>query len=234
MPILSPATAEQRSWAAAAVKAGHYLRSAPDPRSRPFCYVVTVAGQTVGCLWFGRPESTRCYAGELRYGSTDDVVTGRAGYDRWEVLNLSRVWLDPAVQSGGRLCTPELLPGFRDRKGRWRPSLASELIRAAFARVGFDYLAAHPPCFTAEPYAIRAVLSYCDTRLHRGTIYRAAGMRLARVNGDGIETWWTPDVGGLTAEQDRAVRDLSDRHPRSRRIRERRRSLFDSEPARAT
>lgn len=105
----------------------------------------------------------------------------------------------------------------------WRSSLASDVIRRALARVGFDYLARHPPCFVDEPYRVRAVLSYCDTRLHRGVIYRAAGFELARVNAAGIETWWT----AAAAAEDAAVRGLAASRPRSRRVRESRRTLFD-------
>ena len=58
-----PADAGERRWATAQVERHHYLRSAPDPRSRPECQVVTLGGELVGCLWWGRPEATRCYSG---------------------------------------------------------------------------------------------------------------------------------------------------------------------------
>lgn len=218
-PEIFAADDEQARWAKRSVESGHYLRAAPDPRTRPLCYVVSVAGELVGCMYFGRPEATRCYRGGLTYGSLDDMTTGRAAYDRWEVLNLSRVWLSPDVQRGGRLYSSKLIPGFVDRRGAWRSSLASHVIHLALACVGYDYLMRHPPVFLEQPYSIRAVLSYCDTRLHRGVIYAASGFHLARRNEAGIETWWTPNVGAMTCEQDRAVRELSDRHPRSQRIR---------------
>lgn len=226
MILLVPADRAGFRWAQEQVRAHHYLRKPADPRSHPFAYLVVTDRQPVGCLIFGRPESTRCYQGGLTYGSLGDVQTGRAEFERWEVLNLARVWLDPAVQSGGRLYSPELLPGFADRKGLWRSSLASTVIRMALTTVGVDYLTKRPPCFLEQPYAIRAVLSYCDTRLHRGTVYQAAGFKLARRNKAGIETWWTPSVAGLTPGQDAAVRELARTHPRSRRIREAARSLF--------
>lgn len=209
-----------REWAKQRLIEGHYLHTAPDPRTRAFCYIARLDGVRVGCLWFGRPESTCCYRGGLTYGSLDDVRSGRARFDRWEVLNLSRVWLDPCVQRGGPLYTPELLPGYVQRDGTWRSSLASTLIRMALARVGFEYLMGFPPCFIDQPYRIRAVLSYCDTRKHRGLIYRASGFQLARVNRDGIETYWTARVTGLSRIQDGAIRDLAAVHPRSVRIRE--------------
>lgn len=217
-------TQRDLSWCRERIEAGHYLHTWPDPRTRPLAYVVwrmTLHGNwRVGCLTFGRPEATRCYKGKLRYGSILDVSTGRAVYDRWEVLNLSRVWLDPEVQAGGRFCRPDWVPGFTDRRGVWRTALASHLIAAALRRVGYEYLLAHPVCFVAEPYVIRAALSYCDTRLHRGTIYQASGWELARTNGEGKQTWWTPAVSPLSSEQDAAIRSLAATHPRSIRIRE--------------
>lgn len=232
MISITPATERERVWAAAQVIAHHYLHSAPDPRSRPFCYVVRLASERtpVGCLWFGRPESTRCFAGGLTYGGADDIAAGRAVYDRWELLNLSRVWLSPDAQAGGRLARPELLPGVpghTDRKGVSRPYVASTVIKLAFARVGFDYLLAEPPVWVDEPYKIRAVLSYCDTKKHRGVIYKAAGMTLARTNEAGVQTWWTPDVGELTAEQDREIRKAAQQSGRCQRKRYAAVSLFD-------
>lgn len=129
------------------------------------------------------------------------------------------------VQRGGKWHSPDELPGYLDRRGAFRSTLASTLLRAVLGRVGFDYLTAHPPVDTDYPYHLRAALSYCDTRLHRGTIYRAAGFGLARVNERGIETWWTPTVAPLTAEQDAEVRRLAERSPRSKRIRAERAQL---------
>jgi len=209
------------------VTAHHYLRKPPDVRSRPFVYLVAVQDVPVGCLFFGRTQSSSCFHGELTFGSANDVATGLAKFDRWEVLALSRLWLSPDVQANGCLCRPGIVPGFMDRKGKWRSALASAVIRSALAVVGYHYLMAHPPCFLDQPYAIRAILSYCDLRLHRGTIYPAAGFRLSRTNLDGIQTWWTPDVAKLTAEQDLAVREHAVWHPRSVRIRNRDRTLFD-------
>lgn len=227
-------------WAQCQVIEHHYLRAPVDPRCRPLVYVVCwqpdgfdqlppnfglVGSYRVGCLIFGRPESTRCYAGGLTYGSLADVQTGRARFDRWEILNLARVWLDPAVQAGGALYSPDYLSGYVDRRGLWQSTLASTVISQALARVGYDYLVAHPPVDCSYPYAIRAVLSYCDWRLHRGTIYRAAGFQLARTNSNGIETWYTTDVAPLSAEQDADIRRRSEVSQRSARIRGRRMQL---------
>lgn len=217
-------------WAQHQVAAHHYLCAPVDPRCRPLAFVVElhhpqILSQRIGCLIFGRPESTRCYAGGLTYGSQGDVQAGRGRFDRWEVLNLSRVWFSPLVQDGGQWHQPSLLPGFIDRRGLWRSTLASTVISQSLARVGYDYLAMHPPVDCQYPYQIRAVLSYCDRRLHRGTIYRAAGFQFARTNERQIETYYTTAVAPLTAAQDADIRRLAETSQRSQRIRARRMQL---------
>lgn len=222
MLSLTLADAAGLAWAQAQVKAHHYLRKPVDPRSRPLAYLIRLRGDPLGCLIFGRPEATRCYTGGLTYGSQADVAAGRATYDRWEVLNLARVWLDPTLQAGGRLCTPQTVPGFVDRRGTWHPAAASWAVRTALERIGLDYLLAHPPCFPDEPWLIRVVLSYCDTRRHRGTLYRAAGWELVRRNADGIETYASPPLPPLPPPAQDAVRSASLACPRARRLRRRR------------
>lgn len=214
--------ADPRGLAAAqeAVAVHHYLRAPVDSRCSPVAYLVVAADEyVVGCLIFGRPEATRCYTGGLTYGSLADVRAGRAQFDRWEVLNLARVWLDPRVQSGGRWCTAKNLPGYTDRRGVWRSTLASWCVQAALQRVGYDYLTVRPPVFPDEPYEIRAVLSYCDTSRHKGTLYRAAGFDLARTNERGIETWYTTAVAPLTSYQHDQIRKAAYRSPRGIRLR---------------
>ena len=203
------------AWAQEQVQQHHYLRRRVDPRTRPLAYIAHLEGQRVGCLIFGRPESTRCYQGDLTYGSLDDVARGRAQYSRWEVINLARVWLSPVVQRGGALYEPGLLPGFTDRRGVWRSTLASTVVGMALERVGYDYLLAHPPVWIEQPYQLRVCLSYCDLSFHQGTIYRASGFALARQNRWKIETWMKP-LPPLTAEQDAEVQQRALRSPRSR------------------
>jgi hypothetical protein len=226
---ITPAGQPDLRWAQAMVAQHHYLKKPVDARSRPLAYVVHLEGWfvyrslPVGCLIFGRPQASCCYEGQLKYGSAADVERGRARLDRWSVLNLARVWLHPIVQAGGEACRPGFVPGFTDRRGTWRTAAASWAVRQALARVGHDYLLAYPPVWVEEPYQIRAVLSYCDPDRHKGTLYRAAGFRLARTNEDGVQTWWTEEVAGLTAAQDAAVRRLAAADPRGAAIRGRRR-----------
>jgi hypothetical protein len=170
----------------------------------------------IGCLIFNRTEATRCYSGALTYGSMNDVLDGRAKYSRWEILSLARVWLSPDVQVGG--CLYSELPGYRDRKGTWRSTLASTVIGMALERIVFDYLFTYPPVWIDQPYRIRVVTSYCDTRIHRGTIYRASGFRLVRTNKDGIETWMRL-TRPLSSFEDEQIGRLAQRALRSRMMR---------------
>lgn len=219
-PILQLLEPVDRARAQAAVAHHHYLRKPVDVRSMPEAYAVRLhgVGLEVGYLLVGRPEATRCYPW---YGSVEDVETGRAEVTRWQVLNLSRVWLHPVVQPGGELHGTDRLPGFRDRRGWWRSTLASAVLRALAQAVVRDYLVRRPPCFLDEPYELRWLLSYCDTRLHRGTIYQAAGFELHRTNERGVQTWRLP-LRGLTPAEDAQVRDASLHHARSRAFRSRR------------
>lgn len=185
------------------VTAHHYLHTPVDSRTSPLAYIVRWQHSDVGCLIFGRPESTRCYTGSLTYGSLDDVAQGRARYSRWEIINLARIWLDPAIQRGG---------------AHYIPNAATYIVAQALRRVVIDYLIARPPCFLDEPWPLRVCLSYCDTRLHTGALYRAANFSLARRNEDGIETYARP-LRHLTHAERRQVETASQRSPRSRRIR---------------
>lgn len=216
---LKLATATDLRWAQQMVTEHHYLYRPVDTRCSVEAYIVLLGAQPVGCLIFGRPEATRCYPW---YGGVQDVTSGRAEVTRWQVLNLARVWLDPKVQVGGDWCKSGLVPGYTDRRGIWRSTLASDVIKAAAQFIGWEYLLRRPPCFLDEPYEIRWLMSYCDTRQHRGTIYQAAGFERYRVNEEGIETWRLR-LPSLTTEEDAQVRQASQFSQRSQRYRARRR-----------
>lgn len=207
------------AWAQVIVTVHHYLRRPVDSRCSVEGYAVHVEPiGWAGLLLFGRPEATRCYPW---YGSVADVQEIRAEVTRWQVLNLARVWLDPRVQVDGEFCHPEFVTGFADRKGAWHSTLASTAIRMAMERIGYDYLLRRPPCFLDEPYEIRWLLSYCDPRYHKGTIYKAAGFEHYRTNGDGLMTWriWLP---GLTPAQEQMICDAARVNPRSQAYRAKR------------
>lgn len=203
-------------WAQAIVTRHHYRRSPVPGRACPEGWAVTSLDLgRIGCLVVGRPQATRCLDW---YGSVEDAEAGRTDVTRWQVLNLARVWLAPAVQAGGVHHEPFLLPGYTDRRGVWRSTLASEALRRLAERVGFEYLLSRPPVFLDEPYEVRWLLSYCDSRQHRGVIYRAAGWELHRTNDDGMQTWRTP-LPTLTPQQHAAIARASAECPRARRFR---------------
>lgn len=190
-------------WAQEQVTASHYLHAPVDPRSKPLAYTIVIGGVRAGCLIFGRPEATRCYRGALRYGSVADVAAGRAAYTRWEVLNLARVWLDPKYQKGGVYFVH---------------NAASRAAAAAFRRVALEYLIHYPPCFLDEPWQLRRVMSYCDTKVHTGTLYRALNFELAYTNSAGIETYSLP-LRGLQPHERRQIERLAEQSSRSRHYR---------------
>jgi len=203
-------------WAQDIVWRYHYRHATVPTRACPEAWAVRLGPLgRVGCFIVGRPQSTRCYPW---YGSLGDVATGRAALSRWCVLNLARVWFSPAVQPGGEWHSPRYLPGYTDRRGIWRSTLASTAIGLLARRVGAEYLTARPPVFLDEPYAIHHLMSYCDLSQHKGTIYRAAGFDLCRTNRRGIQTWRLP-LPPLTADEDAAVRAASATCARARRFR---------------
>lgn len=199
----------------------HYLGKPVDPRCSIEGYGVLVGGRPVGVFILGRPQATACYPW---YGSVEDVLSGRASCTRWQVLNLARVYFDPGVQPGGALHQPGALPGFVDRRGVFRSTLGSVAITLLAERVVVDYLVARPPCFLDEPYELRWLLSYCDTRLHRGALYRASGFELARTNPAGVHTWRLP-LRALTAGEHTTIHAAAARSPRSIAYRARRAQL---------
>lgn len=192
-------------WAQRQVASHHYLHSPVDARCSPVAYIVQLEDAPLGCLIFGRPESTRCNGW---YGSVED--TQRSPGDprycpltRWQVLNLARVWLDPVIQWGGSW---------------YVPNAATYAVGQSLRRIGYDYLIMRPPVWCEEPYEIRQVLSYCDTSVHQGTLYRASNFKLVRTNERGIETY-ARSVRRLTHDEHRIIKDTSRIDPRARRLR---------------
>ena len=157
-------------WAQRVVTEHHYRHQPVDPRARPMVYVLGMRYpgdaaddiDRVGLVMLGIPHATRC--------------GGWWGYDglptQWQVVDLCRIWLDPAVQAGGWLCDPRFVPGYTDRRGTWRPTVATWAIEQVLARVQTDRVRLWPPVYPAQPYHIELAISYHDPQYHRGTIYR--------------------------------------------------------------
>lgn len=148
------------------VKKYHYLHTPVHNIARPMVYTITINHKTeiMGLIIVSNPQATR--------------LRGWWGYPglitKWQVVNLSRIWLNPAIQKGGQLCKPGLVPGFIDRKGIFQPITPSWAIGQVLKRVQKDRIAMHPPVYPAQPYHIRLVISYHDPKHHSGHIYRAA------------------------------------------------------------
>lgn len=179
----------------------HYLGRPVDVRSRPVAYLAMLdEREPVGCLLFARPEATTVRGW---YGSVEDVLAQRCYLTRWQVLNLARVWLDPAVQRGNE--------SYIENAATW-------LIGQALRKIPYDYLIKRPVVWTDEPYEIRECLSYLDTNKHRGTLYRAANFRLVRCNDRGIATYVRP-LRRLQHAEHAVIWEASRKDPRAQRLR---------------
>jgi len=168
---------EDLAWAQATVTEHHYLHAPVDPRARPMCYVIRRAYpyypvtprnyDPIGLIILGIPHATRC--------------GGWWGYEglptQWQVVDLSRIWIHPGYQRGrfGMEAQPGIVPGYTDRRGIFRPTVATWAISEVLARVQADRVRLWPPVYPDQPYHIRLAISYSDPKFHRGTIYRHAG-----------------------------------------------------------
>ena len=170
------ADATDLAWAQATVKRNHYLHAPVDPRARPMAYIIhretttvrlelTQTIERIGLVMLGIPHATKC--------------GGWWGYPglptQWQCVDLNRIWLDPAIQQGGQWCTPGEVPGYVDRKGQWRPTVATWAIGEVLARVQADRVRLWPPVYPDQPYHVELAISYSDPKFHKGTIYRHAG-----------------------------------------------------------
>jgi hypothetical protein len=139
------------------------------------CYVIrdtqqpcpVPQGVRVGLVILGIPHATRC-RGWWGYPGTPT---------QWQVVDLSRIYIHAYYQRGemGIYAKPGIVPGYIDRKGEWRPTVATWAIGEVLARVQADRVRLWPPVYPSQPYHIRLAISYSDPRFHRGTIYRLAG-----------------------------------------------------------
>ena len=152
----------------------HYMRQAIHQRACPFGWGVAFDGQV--CQLDGRPAGFIAFA-SIHYTR----LRGEFGYPglptKWQVLSLARLWLHPDFQAGGRYFSPEILPGFTDRKGAFRSTLATTVIKVSLGLVQNRFLEVHPPRFPDEPYHVLKIISYVNMSRFTGEIYRAASFR---------------------------------------------------------
>lgn len=209
-------------WAQEQVIRYHYLHTPVDVRCRPLAYKVMLLNRPVGCLIFGRPEATKVTGW---YGSLDDVQAEICPLTRWQILNLARVYLDPSIQRAGAFAHPEdligpsILPSFYDRLGHWQNTSASYVIDLALDLVVFDFLYHRPPVWMEQPYELAHIISYCDTKQHKGTLYRASHFEWMRTNAHGIDTYYRK-ARPLTQAEHTLLAKRSQEDRRAQRLRE--------------
>ena len=75
-----------------------------------------------------------------------------------------------------------------------------------------------PVVWVEEPYELVECLSYCDLRIHQGTLYRAANFQLVRCNDRGIATYMRP-LRRLKHAEHTAIWEASRKDPRAQRFR---------------
>ena len=163
--IITLGNRQDLAWAQATVTKKHYLHQPVHNQARPMVYIISLHGERVGLVMVGLPHATR--------------NRGWWGYPglptQWQVVDLCRIWLDPAVQQGGGWATDGRVPGFTDRRGIFRPTVATWAISEVLARVQRDRVSLWPPVYPRQPYHILLAISYHDPALHKGSIYPLAG-----------------------------------------------------------
>ena len=138
----------------------HYMHRAVHQRACPFGWLVEfdgglycTDGRSCGFIIYASIHYTR--------------LTGEFGYPglptKWQVLSLARLWLHDDLPRNAE----------------------TVVIGKTLRQTGHDHAAMvqrrwleiHPPRYPTQPYHIRKIVSYADTRYHRGTTYRAANFR---------------------------------------------------------
>jgi hypothetical protein len=160
--LVKPDDYRDRDWVIEMVEEKHYLRTWPHPKARPMSYIVKYEGLRLGLAVVTCPHATKCRG----WWGYEDLPT------KWQVVDVSRIWLHPNIQKGGVFCKPEIVPGFMDRKNTWRPAAASWLVSSLLARVQKDRIKIWPPVYPNQPYHILLAISYHDPNYHNGTIYK--------------------------------------------------------------
>lgn len=142
-------------WANDLVTREHYLHRAVHWRAHPFAYRVELDGEVCGVIVMATPHWTK----QKRLFGYPGLPT------KWQVLVVSRVWLDPSVQ-------------LRQANGHAN-NVASCALARMLKQVQRDWLEHHPPVFPDDPYHIRLIIAHADTSQgHEGVIYTAANFEL--------------------------------------------------------
>lgn len=148
-------------WAQDLVEQRHYLQRKVDRRALPFAYRVELDGVSVGAIVLAIPHWTRqngLFQRQQDWQLGDELPT------QWQVLVVSRVWLDPSVQVS--------------QPNGHASNIASCAIAKVLKRVQRDWIEHHPPRFPSLPYHVRLVIAHSDLGWgHKGVIYSAANFQ---------------------------------------------------------
>lgn len=130
----------------------HYMHRPIHQKSCPFGWAILF--DNCLCQPDGKP------AGFIIFASIHFTrLEGEFGYadlpTKWQVLSLARLWLHDDLPRNSETC----------------------VIGKALKLVQRRWLEVHPPRFPRQPYHVVKIISYADTRYHKGTIYRAANFR---------------------------------------------------------
>lgn len=171
--------------------------------ARPMAYQVVreYDHELVGAILFSRPQCARAYGSTLdltpelgRWGNLHDVREGRAPRTQWEIIALSRFYLESCLQR-------------RDSRD-YVPNAASILIAQSLWSVCVDYLKVFPPAYFTEPYELKQCISYCMQDRFFCTLYLASAFQLVRTNRDGLQTYARP-LRGLMPHEKKEIRKAS-------------------------
>ena len=140
---------KSRDWLNRMATEHHYMHRPVHQKSCPFGWGITFDGAET------QPDGLP--SGLIMFSSIHYTkLAGVFGYanlpTKWQVLSLSRLWLHDNLPRNSE--TVVIAKAMKSVQRRW--------------------LEVHPPRFPEQPYHIRVIISYADTRYYRGTIYRAA------------------------------------------------------------
>lgn len=140
----------ERRWLNEQATNCHYMHRGVHPRASPFGWAVRFDGELYQPD--GQPSGFIIFA-SIHYTK----LKGQFGYPglptKWQVLSLSRLWLHDNLPRNSE----------------------TVVIAKAMKLVQRRWLEVHPPRDLSQPYQIRKIISYANTRYHPyGTVYRAA------------------------------------------------------------
>jgi hypothetical protein len=141
-----------RDWLNIMATEHHYMHRPIHQRAVPFGWAVRFDGELYQSD--GKPSGFIVFA-SIHYTR----LAGEFGYPglptKWQVLSLSRLWLHDNLPRNSE----------------------TVVIAKALNLVQARWLEVHPPVNWNQPYQVRKIISYADTRFHQGTIYKAANFR---------------------------------------------------------